>query len=80
MNSRFLRYTAALLAVVLLIQSYVIRELLVTELLFALLLVGLLAVAGTAYLIGYAVLLWVERPRSSQPKPQVAWKESSIEP
>ena len=80
MNSKFIRYTAALLAVVLLLQSYVIRELLVTELLFALLLIGLLVVAGTAYLIGYALLLWVERPRPNHAKPHIAWKERSIEP
>jgi hypothetical protein len=80
MNSRLLRYSAGLVAAVLLLQSYFVRELLMTELLFALVLIGLLVVAGTAYLIGYAVLLWVERPLPSQPKPQVAWKERSIEP
>lgn len=80
MNSRFPRYIAALVAVVLLLQSYFVREIVVLEILFALLLIVVLVVAGTACLIGYAVLLWVERPRPSRAKPHIAWKERSIEP
>jgi hypothetical protein len=58
-----LRYSAALLAAILLLQSYFIREIVVTEILFALVLIVALALAGMASLIGYAVLLWLERPR-----------------
>jgi len=80
MNSRLLRYVAALVTAVLLLQSYFIREIVVLEILFALLLFVALVVAGTACLIGYAVLLWLERPRPSHAKSHIAWKERSIEP
>jgi hypothetical protein len=79
MNCRFLRYSAALLGAILLLQSYFIREIVVIEILFALVLIVALALAGTACLIGYAVLLWLERPRPSHAKPHIAWKERSIE-
>jgi hypothetical protein len=80
MNSRFIRYIAVLLAAVLLLQFYFVREIVVLELLFAALLIVALVVAGTACLLGYAVLLWLERPRPSHAKPHIAWKERSIEP
>jgi membrane fusion protein (multidrug efflux system) len=56
------------------------RELAVIEILFALVLIVALALAGSACLIGYAVLLWLERPRPSHAKPRMSWKERSIEP
>lgn len=80
MNSRCVRYSAALLISVLLLQSYFIREIVVIEILFALLLIVALVVTGTAYLIGYALLLRLERPRTSHAKPHIAWKERSSEP
>jgi uncharacterized membrane protein len=80
MNSRFRRYAASLLAAVLLLQFYFIRELVVMEILFALVLIVALVGAGTAYLIGYSLLLWLERPRRSHVRPRIAWKERGIEP
>jgi uncharacterized membrane protein len=80
MNSKLARYWGGLVAVVLLFQFYFVRELAVIEILFALVLIVALALAGTACLIGYAVLLWLERPRPSHAKPQIAWRERSIEP
>jgi len=80
MNSSFLRYIAALLGVVLLLQFYFVREMAVVEILFALLLIVALVVARTGCLIGYALLLWLERPRPNHAKPHIAWKERSIEP
>lgn len=80
MNSRLHRYIAALLVAALLLQFYFVRELLMLELLFAVFLIVALVVAGILYLIGYAVLLWLERPKPSHPKPHVVWKERSIEP
>ena len=80
MNSRFLRCAAALLAAVLLLQFYFIREMVLMEILFALVLIVALVGAGTACLIGYSLLLWLERPRRSHARPRIAWKERSIEP
>lgn len=80
MNVRLARYSAALLGVVLLLQFYFIREIAVIEVLFALLLIATLVLAGAAYMIGYAVLLWLERPRPRLAKPEIPWKERSIEP
>jgi hypothetical protein len=80
MNSRSFRYAAALLLAVLLLQSYFIRDMLVLEIFFALLFIVTLVFVGTASLIGYALLLWDERPRPSSAKPRLAWKERSIEP
>ena len=80
MNSKLARYWGGLVAVVLLFQFYFVRELAVIEILFALVLIVALALAGTACLIGYAVLLWLERPRPSHAKPRMSWKERSIEP
>jgi hypothetical protein len=79
MNSRLLRYSAGLVAVVLLLQSYLVRELVVLELLFALSLIVALIIGGTVYLVGYALLLWLEQPWRSHAKPQVIWKDRSIE-
>lgn len=80
MKSRFLRYAVALLAAVLLLQFHFAREIVVIELFFALLFIVAVVVAGAACLIGYAVLLWLERPRPSHAKPHNTWKERSIEP
>lgn len=79
MNSRLLRYSAGLVAGVLLLQSYFVRELVVFELLCAFSLIAALVIGGTVCLIGYAVLLWLEQPRRSHAEPQVIWKERSIE-
>lgn len=76
----FFAIAAALLGSILLLQSYFIREIVVIEILFALVLIVALALAGTACLIGYAVLLWLERPRPNHAKPHIAWKERGIEP
>jgi len=79
MNSRVPRYAPALLAAVFLLQFYSIREIVVIEILFALLLIAASVVAVAVYLIGYAALLWLERPPQIQRNPQIAWKERSIE-
>lgn len=79
MNSRLLRYAAALLVGVFLLQFYFIREIVVIEIFFALLHIAALVVALAAFLIGYAALLWLERPPQIQRNPQIAWKERSIE-
>jgi hypothetical protein len=65
MNSKFLRHIAGLLAAAVLLQFYFVREILVMEILFALFLIVALVVAGAGYLIGCAMLLWLERLRSS---------------
>jgi hypothetical protein len=70
MNSRLLRHSAGLVAVVLLLQSYFVRELVVLELFCAFSLIASLVIGGTVYLIGYAVLLWLEQPRRSHAEPQ----------
>jgi len=79
MNSTVVRYAAAFLAAVLLLQFYFVRAIVVIEILFALLLIAALVIAVMAYLVGYAALLWVERPRQIRRKPRIAWKERSIE-
>jgi hypothetical protein len=80
MKAKLFRYGAALLGAVFLLQFYFVREMVVIEILFALSLMVALTVAGTACLIGYEVLLWLERPRPSRAKAQVIWKQRSIEP
>jgi hypothetical protein len=80
MNCTIRRFAAALLVGAVLLQSYFIREIVVLGILFSLLLLMALVVGGTAYLIGYVALLWLERPRPSHAKPHIAWKERSIEP
>ena len=79
MNSRLFRYSVGLVAAVLLLQSYFVRQIVVLELLFALLLIVASLIGGTACLIGYAVLLWLKQPRRSHAKPQVIWKERTFE-
>lgn len=79
MNPRLQRSMAAILAAVLLLRSYFVRELLVIELFFALLLLVAFVVGGTAYLLGSAVMSWLEKPRRGRAKSHVVWIEGSIE-
>jgi hypothetical protein len=79
MNSRLFRYSAGVVAAVLLLQSYFVRQLAVLELLFALLLIVASLIGGTVCLIGYTALLWLERLRRGHAKPQVIWKERTFE-
>jgi len=78
-TARVRRSLVAVLAAILLLRSYVVRELLATEFLFALAFVVVLAAGGAAYLIGSVGLSWLEQPQRNLEKSQAVLNEGRME-
>ena len=79
MNTRLLRPLAWLLAAVVFLQFYFVREILVIGILFAILFVVGLVLLGTAYLIFHTMVVQLERLWPSYSKAQITLEERSIE-
>jgi hypothetical protein len=79
MNTRLLRPLLWLLASIVLLQFYFVREILVMGIIFAILFGLGFVLLGTTYLIVHTMLLQLERLLPSHSKVQITWEERSIE-
>lgn len=65
-KTRLRKGLMAIVAVVLLLQFYFVRELLMAELLFALGFAVVLVLGGPVYLAGWAGVSWLQQPERDQ--------------